>query len=198
MNNEGDYLWDKTGEPDPEIQKLEEILGTLRYQPQPLVIPAHVEIGGKGSFFLRVTPALAIAATIAMLVLGLGLWFGLQKLQKGQPATQARNEKANPIESPKQFTPDNEANAVVPSSPNADPKPLEESHRSVPKQSLLAARARRLRNDEVAARKLHEAEVAKDQMMIAFRLVSAKLNYAQKKAQELNQKEPVHNQHKTG
>jgi hypothetical protein len=28
-----DYLWDKTGEPDPEIQQLEEILGTLRYQP---------------------------------------------------------------------------------------------------------------------------------------------------------------------
>ena len=26
-----DYLWDKTGQPDPEIQKLEEILGTLRY-----------------------------------------------------------------------------------------------------------------------------------------------------------------------
>ena len=34
MNNDGDYLWDKTGEPDPEIQQLEEILGTLRYQPR--------------------------------------------------------------------------------------------------------------------------------------------------------------------
>ena len=31
-----DYLWDRTGEPDPEIQELEEVLGTLRYQPQPL------------------------------------------------------------------------------------------------------------------------------------------------------------------
>lgn len=198
MNNESDYLWDKTGEPDPEIQKLEETLGTLRYQPRPLVVPAHVEIVGKRSFFRSVTPALAIAATIAMLVLGLGLWFGLQRLQKGQPATQARNEKANPVESPKQFTSNNEANAAVPSAPNADPKPLEELHRSVPKQSLLAARARRLRNEEVAAIRLREAEVAKDQMMMAFRLVSAKLNYAQKKAQELNQKEPVHNQHKTG
>jgi hypothetical protein len=26
MNNESDYLWDKTGEPDPEIRELEEIL----------------------------------------------------------------------------------------------------------------------------------------------------------------------------
>ena len=35
-----DYLWDKTGEPDPEIQQLEQALGTLRYQPRPLDIPA--------------------------------------------------------------------------------------------------------------------------------------------------------------
>ena len=34
-----DYLWDKSGQPDPEIQKLEEILGTLRYQPKPLELP---------------------------------------------------------------------------------------------------------------------------------------------------------------
>src|SRR5205085_6486968 len=29
-----DYLWDKSGEPDPEIQQLEEILKPLRYEPQ--------------------------------------------------------------------------------------------------------------------------------------------------------------------
>ena len=29
-----DYLWDKSGEPDPQIQELEEILGTLRFQPR--------------------------------------------------------------------------------------------------------------------------------------------------------------------
>ena len=40
MTIRGDYLWDKTGEPDPEVQELEEILGTLRYQPRPLEIPA--------------------------------------------------------------------------------------------------------------------------------------------------------------
>ncbi len=34
-----EYLWDKSGKPDPEIQELEEILGTLRYQPKPLVLP---------------------------------------------------------------------------------------------------------------------------------------------------------------
>jgi hypothetical protein len=34
MNEE--YLWDKSGEPDPEIQELEETLGSLRYQPNVL------------------------------------------------------------------------------------------------------------------------------------------------------------------
>ena len=49
-----DYLWDKTGQPDPEIQQLEEILGTLRYQPKPLVLPRQ------RNYF----PLLAIAASI--------------------------------------------------------------------------------------------------------------------------------------
>ena len=34
-----DYLWDGSGEPDPEIRELEDILGELRYQPRPLEIP---------------------------------------------------------------------------------------------------------------------------------------------------------------
>ena len=47
MNEE--YLWDKSGEPDPDIQQLEQILGTLRYEPKPLdlgneVQPRHREL----------------------------------------------------------------------------------------------------------------------------------------------------------
>src|SRR6185436_19869607 len=37
-----DYLWDKSGEPDPQIQQLEEILGTLRYQLKPLQLPQQL------------------------------------------------------------------------------------------------------------------------------------------------------------
>ena len=49
------YLWDRSGEPDPEIQKLEELLGELRYQPQPLQIPANITVGRKRSFFVPMT-----------------------------------------------------------------------------------------------------------------------------------------------
>jgi hypothetical protein len=37
-----DYLWDRSGPPDPEIQRLEETLATLRYRPGSAGIPAAV------------------------------------------------------------------------------------------------------------------------------------------------------------
>jgi hypothetical protein len=35
----GDYLWDRSGEPDPEVVELEEQLGSLAYRPDPLRLP---------------------------------------------------------------------------------------------------------------------------------------------------------------
>src|SRR6476659_2197581 len=102
--NNGDYLWDKTGEPDPEIQQLEEILGTLRYQPRPLEIPAVLQVGRRRSFFRRYAAPLAIAATVAMLLLGFGLWLGLQRLQRGpqQIVKSPDTPKVRPASSPEE------------------------------------------------------------------------------------------------
>lgn len=36
-----DYLWDKTGEPDEEVERLEALLGTLAHRPRPLALPAR-------------------------------------------------------------------------------------------------------------------------------------------------------------
>src|ERR1700687_1436420 len=36
----GDYLWDRSGTPDPEIQRLEALLSDFRHADQPLVLPA--------------------------------------------------------------------------------------------------------------------------------------------------------------
>ena len=52
-----DYLWDKTGEPDPEIQQLEEILGTLRYQPKPLEIPQICRRRDDAGIIFRCSPS---------------------------------------------------------------------------------------------------------------------------------------------
>jgi FecR protein len=60
----GDYLWDRSGEPDPEIEKLESLLGKFRHDSPTPVFPAIVP-ERRWTFFprrLRLFPALATAA----------------------------------------------------------------------------------------------------------------------------------------
>lgn len=201
VNSDADYLWDKTGEPDPEVQQLEEILGTLRYQPRPLEIPAGLHIGRERSFFRGYATPLAIAATVAMLLLGLGLWLGLQRQQQGplQVAKSPDTPQARPVSSPE----DRQNQPVAVSSPESGPKRIVESPRHRANRSLLAQNPKRDRNTAVKDQQLtvkqqQEAQAAKDQLMLALRVTSAKLNLAQKKAQSSNAPDLIHNQHKIG
>jgi hypothetical protein len=47
-------------------------------------------------------------------------------------------------------------------------------------------------------RQQQEAMAARDQLMLALRVTSAKLSLAQKKAQSTNAPDLIHNQHKIG
>ena len=40
-DHRSDYLWDRSGEPDPEVQHLEEILGALRHRGSLPVLPGR-------------------------------------------------------------------------------------------------------------------------------------------------------------
>jgi hypothetical protein len=201
LNSDADYLWDKTGEPDPEIQQLEEILGTLRYQPRPLEVPAGLQVGRGRSFFRSHAGPLAIAATVAMLLLGLGLWLGLQRLQRSpqQIAKSPDAPQVQPVSSPdeKQNSP------LAVSSPEPEQKRIVESPRRRVNPSLFARNSKRDRNTAVKDQQLtlkqqQEARAAKDQLMLALRVTSMKLNLAQRKAQSTNAPELIHNQHKIG
>lgn len=76
-----DYLWDKSGEPDPQIQQLEEILGTLRYQPKPLELPEELPAPRRRNYL----PWLAIAATV-LLALSIGFaWLQLRRQDASIP-----------------------------------------------------------------------------------------------------------------
>lgn len=78
-----DYLWDKSGEPDPQIQQLEEILGTLRYQPKPLRIPEELPAARpRRNHFAW----LAIAATVATALLAGGLWLTTREQDASIPS----------------------------------------------------------------------------------------------------------------
>src|SRR4030095_3627519 len=201
LNSDAAYLWDKSGEPDPEIQQLEEILGTLRYQPRPLEIPAGLHVGRKLSFFRSHAAPLAIAATVAMLLLGLGLWLGLQRQQRSpqQIAKSPDTPQVQPVSSPdeKQNSP------LAVSSPEPKHKGIAESPRRHVNPSLLARNSKRDRNtvvkdQQLTMKQLQEAQAAKDQLMLALRVTSAKLSLAQKKAQSTNAPDLIHNQHKIG
>lgn len=200
MKNDSDYRWDKTGEPDPEIQELEDILGTLRYQPRPLEIPVGLSVGRERNFFRGSAPRLAIAATIAMLLLGLGVWLAFQRLRRTQPlpfVTTAETPawKSTPTQQPvpKQPQDPNVAAAPKPDETTATPR----RQRRYPLSQSLAA-DNRVRREARRMRERQEAAAAKDQLMLALRVTSAKLSFAQKKTQSINPPEPVHNQHKIG
>jgi hypothetical protein len=197
-----DYLWDRSGEPDPEIEQLEEILGTLRYQPRPLVVPADLEIGGKRTFFRSLRPAMAIAAAIALLFLGAGLWFGLQRLKSNSspvvltPATPSSSPQA-----PDQSAP---APKQLPVNPDFRKPEIATLKQRPTKQGFLAKNKVRKESGNAAienpqlATDRQEGEAARDQLFMALRLASAKLNFAQRKIHSSTSKEVIQNQHRIG
>jgi hypothetical protein len=192
---EDNYLWDRSGEPDPEVQKLEEILGTLRYQPQPLRIPKDIRVGRRRSFF----PTMAIAAVIVLLAVLLGLWFSFHRRQTA-PAFEAKRDSQvdqRTTKTPPQITPETQASRtpiVDSSKPTNSQKRHRESARNILASNKGGGNRVEIRQPELTAQELAE----KEQVLVALRLVSAKLNLAQRKAQGLPQLNTIRNQHKIG
>ena len=174
-----DYLWDKSGPPDPEIQQLEEILGSLRYQPKPFEIPRDVPAPRRRNYF----PVLAIAATVLLALLAGGIWLRVHTRD----------------EIPRQ-------QAQVPTVPRIEEKtiPTPEVKQS-PKQSLApresvvtVSHKRRNRPSGLGKREREEALAVKQQLMLALRLASEKLNLAHKKTQSTSPANQIKNQHRVG
>ena len=182
------YLWDRTGEPDPEIQKLEELLGTLRYQPRRLEIPADIRIARKRNFV-----PLAIAAAIALVVIGAALWLQISRSQR-RPAFEANNPSQ--IQKPKVQTPENEPKNPTVAQQN---DPITPEPKRQPRMMTAAYKRHREPRGLTSEPALTpEEQLEKEQVLIALRLVSAKLNLAQRKTQGLPPANNFRNQHKIG
>src|SRR5688572_2793962 len=68
---DGDYLWDGTGEPDPEVQRLERLLSPMAYDPArklPQAAPARVVRRPWRRWAAAGVVAVAAAAVIAVVV----------------------------------------------------------------------------------------------------------------------------------
>jgi hypothetical protein len=194
-----DYLWDKSGQPDPEIQQLEEILGTLRYQPRELEIPAHIRPGHRSVF----TRGLAIAAAIALVALGLGIWLGMQRqtavdLVQTNPAAPKKESPAVAMVNPDDEKKVNDLGVQV--GTKEESLPVSPSTTSRKRSAPINYRPRHTGTTQpvMSESEIAEALVAKDQLMMALRLASSKLNLAQKKTRGAGAEAEIHNQHKIG
>ena len=193
-----DYLWDKTGEPDPEIQQLEEVLGTLRYQPRPMELPTHVQIGRSRTL----VPRLAIAAAVATILVGGATWWIMHRQNVPAPVNSASNPP--PVEHQKAapetaMTPATEE-VVKSKTLNGT---VEKNRKRAGIHSNLLAGSRKARplnaqENELNANDRAKAQAAKEQLLLALRVASAKLSLAQKKAQVGYPGNLIRNQHKVG
>jgi hypothetical protein len=172
-----DYLWDQSGDADPEVQQLEEILGTLKYQPRDLEIPSQQQMRRTGS----VLSPRRIAAAVALIMLGAGVWFAV-----------SRRAGSEIVRTPQQVT-----NSELAAQGNVDEKKLNglqasaitpragtESVTASPHHYRRAGKHMNQTQYSNARRQSAEiarAKVAKEQLMLALHLASAKLNYAQKR-----------------
>lgn len=174
-----DYLWDKTGEPDPEVQELEEILGTLRYQPKPLAIPQDILLPRRQRSYF---PILAIAASILLALLAAGVWLRVRTERDVQPKTAVVTPVVN------EKTPEPERvvkNSTAPASEQV-------------KKGSLPRNKYHQQPSALAQQEREEALAAKQQLMIALRLTSEKLNLVHRKMQIPTPSNQIKNQHRVG
>jgi hypothetical protein len=176
-----DYLWDKTGDPDPQVQQLEEILGTLRYQPKPLQLPEELPLPQRQTYF----PWLAVAAAVLLAILAGGIWL----------STRSRNDapERRATVSPSPAIEEKSPLPTVRESKTPEQKP--DSRKEV----IATNRHRpRISTPVLSKREREEALMAKEQVMLALRLTTEKLSLVHKKTQNTNPANQIKNQHRVG
>ena len=182
------YLWDRTGTPDVEVQELEDLLGTLRYQTRPLRIPATIKVRSN-----RMVLPLAIAAAIALTMLATALWIHFAKSQAGPVIQATRQDQSiapSRIETPVPARDNQTMVTVVKQATNPTRHP---------KKNPGLVATNKHSNVQIREAALTPQEVAeKEQVLVALRLLSAKLNSVQRKSQGLPQVNAIRNQHKMG
>ena len=185
-----DYLWDKSGEPDPEVEQLERALGQLRYKApkKPLPLPQV----SRPLFRFRLNGLSAVAAGIVILLLAGGLWLRLRPSAPvaNPEVTSGRPPQTGPIDLTASGTHKQERG--------------ETPVKAVPVQSRVTYRFQNPKRQELgrdsislnarAAREqqmVRKGEMAKEQLIKALLITSEKLNAMQKKIQGDQERQPI-------
>jgi hypothetical protein len=193
-----DYLWDKSGEPDPDIEQLEQTLGRLRFKrpAEPLPLPATSRWSSRLSF----SPLLAAAAALLIMLLAGGIWLSLRR--------SSSTEGANPLATkpaPEEKRSEQQQ-ASGPRPPLGSGSPIDnqlatggDSQGTVAPESVPARKnlprpfsgtrplTARQRDAKLSTQReqlvRREGEQAKAQLIMALHIASDKLNAVQKKIQ---------------
>ena len=188
-----DYLWDKSGEPDTEIERLEKTLGRLRYKrpAEPLPLPAI----SRWPLRLSFSPALAIAAALLILLLAGGIWLGLRpsgsreiKNTLATSTTPEEKQTTREVSGPRPplGTGNPTDDRLVDGRDNqgtAAPDNIAPRHKPSRRFSGARQSVARLRNLKAAPNReqlVREGEQAKAQLIMALHIASDKLNAVQK------------------
>ncbi|MBA2341025.1 MAG: hypothetical protein H0V88_11560 [Pyrinomonadaceae bacterium] len=195
-----DYLWNKTGEVDSEIERLEEALRPLRYQPQVLELPAHAKPERPRTTFYFPLVAAAILAIIALA----GMWARLIHTDSHKNQPQAVGNLPSPdVRAPQESNPNVQQATVTqtdapiaPQNTNSSLYYYQQSKaaRHASPRTHRESLALRVKNEnrkqqtfvasdeqQARLREKREGELAKDRLMFALNITSRKLNIAQRK-----------------
>jgi hypothetical protein len=198
-----DYLWDKSGEPDPEIEGLEKTLGRLRFKHagEHLTLPATPRLSYRHGF----SPMLAAAAALLILILAGGLWLGLRRSSSTEGEGAVVTGAAPVEKQDRRDVPQQEQRVVsgprppLGSGPDevakdgsapdaAQPNPvIERVKRPRRYTGVRQLTARSTKSNVLSAPRreqlVREGEQAKAQLILALHIASDKLNTMQKKIQ---------------
>jgi hypothetical protein len=195
-----DYLWNKTGAPDEEIEELEEALERFRYQSRPFARP-HQTHRPRRSSSSKSFDAFAIAASIILLLSAAGLWLATrnpdetlhdstQKAMAGSRQTNALQGNMNQGDRTSRTAAKVETSAVV-----DEPASLRRQnfkHTALQRRSVTDSQFARGREQMVRRSERAEGEMTKEKLLLALDIASTKLNFAQRKAQQATNINPIY------
>jgi hypothetical protein len=172
-----DYLWDKSGTPDPEIERLENALQAFRYkETKPPALPANNVVPFKSdskkvSSRRIFSIPIAIAASVALVALVSVLWLLVSNNQEragnGMAANELKQGEEIPWKMPPQSVRENSKDDKVVLVPIAN-----------------KARSSSTKQEQDTEIKLTDEErYAYEQLMKALKITSEKLNYIKQKTQ---------------
>lgn len=192
-----DYLWDKTGAVDPEIERLENALAVFRYQEtEPPALPAKIipfERKAPRNFFRLV---FAFAAGAAVVAVCFGVWLQISN-NKIEVAKDSIETIAQPVEEKavneiRTETPDNSiVEKIELTKSPGEPKIVKARNIARPTARQNKTIAQKVESKKPEIKLTKEEKYAYDQLMLALSITSSQFKLVKDKVDGIEEKNAV-------